>query len=91
MVHATGNATSHVPPQIADPAGPAQPLSTARPPHDHGQNSAITCSFLMAWHSIEQLMKRVEGCLDGTPFKVPVIVLKTVIDIGKVCSHLAES
>jgi hypothetical protein len=90
-VQETGNVTSHAPPQIADPVGPALPLSTTHPPHDHGQNSRTERSFLMAWHGVEQLLKRVEGCLGGTPFKVPVSVLNTVIDIGKVCSHLAES
>ena len=82
---------SHVLPQIADPAGPALPLSIAHPPHDQGQNSTTKRSFLMAWDGVEQLLRRVEGCLDGTPFKVPVSVLNTVIDIGRVYSHFAEA
>ena len=35
MFQATGNVTSHAPPQIADPAGPA--LAS----HDHGQNYVL--------------------------------------------------
>jgi hypothetical protein len=44
-VQATGNAMSHAPPQIADPAGPALPLSTVHTPHDHGQNSTTNGLF----------------------------------------------
>ena len=74
MFQDTRNVTLHAPPQIADPAGLALPLSIAHPPHDHGQNSMTKRSFLMTWHGVEQLLKRVEGCLGGTPFKVPVSV-----------------
>jgi hypothetical protein len=87
-VQTTGNIMSHSPPQTADPT---LPLSTTHPYRDHRQNSTTKRSFLIACHGVEQLLKRVEGCLGGTPFKVPVNVLNTVIDIGKVCSHLAVS
>ena len=74
------------------PAEPTPPLSTADPTHDHAQGSTTTTrSLLVVWHGIEQLLKKIEPCLAGTPAKVPVNVLNTIIDIGKVCSHLPES
>ncbi|KIM75213.1 hypothetical protein PILCRDRAFT_13773 [Piloderma croceum F 1598] len=45
---------------------------------------ALNLDYKNTWHGVEQLLKRVEGCLGGTPFKVPVSVLNTVIGIGKV-------
>ncbi|KAF8223535.1 hypothetical protein L208DRAFT_1381408 [Tricholoma matsutake] len=59
------------------------PLSTALPAPDHRQSSTTKLSFSLAWHGIEQLLKRVEPCLTSTPAKVPFNVLNTIIDIGK--------
>jgi len=73
------------------PARPAPAPSTVHSGHDHGQSSTTKRSLLLAWYGVEQLLQKVEGCLGGTPFKVPVGVLNTLIDIGKVCSHLAVS
>jgi hypothetical protein len=71
------------------PAEPTPP--TADPTHDHGQGSTMKQSLLLACHCVEQLLKRIEPCLAGTPAIVPVNVLNNIIDIGKVCSHLAVS
>jgi len=40
-------------------------------------------SLLLACHCVEQLLKRIEPCLAGTPAIVPVNVLNNIIDIGK--------
>ena len=73
------------------PAEPTSPLSTADPTHDRGQDSTTRRSLLLALHGAEQLLKKIEPCLAGNPAKIPVNVLNTITDIGKVCSHLAES
>ena len=64
---------------------------TSLPAPDHGQTSTTNRSLSLLWHGFEQLLKRIGPCLGGTPAKVPVTVLNTIIDIGKVCPHLAES
>jgi hypothetical protein len=46
--------------------------------------------FSLLWHGFEQILKRIEPCLEGTPAKLPVKVLNTIIDIVKVRSHLAD-
>ena len=61
------------------------------PPPDYGQSSTTKRSLSLLWHGFEQLLKRIEPCLDGTPAKVPVNVLNTIIDIGKVPLHLSLS
>ena len=66
-------------------------ITTALPAPDDGQRSTTKRSLSLAWHGVEQLLKRIEPCLAGTPAKVPVNILNTIIDIGKVCSQLAES
>ena len=73
------------------PADPMPSLSTALPAPDDGQRSTTKRSLSLAWHGVEQLLKRIEPCLGGTPAKVPINMLNTIIDIGKVCSQLAES
>ena len=42
---------------------------------------------------MEMLLKKVEGCLGGTPAKAPVAAINTLIDIKNVCcqSHSAVS
>ncbi|KAF8702632.1 hypothetical protein AX14_014391 [Amanita brunnescens Koide BX004] len=73
------------------PAEPTPSLSTANLGHDHGQGSMTKRPLLLAWHGVEQLLKKIEPCLSGTPAKLPVNVLNTIIDIGKACLHIAES
>ena len=85
---------SSAPPGLAadvgmTPLGKILLLSTDSP-NDHGQNSATNRSVLLAWHGVKQLLKRVERCLGGTSFKIPVNVLNSLIEIGQVCSHLTE-
>jgi hypothetical protein len=70
---------------------PAGPTPTADPTHNHGQGSTAKRSLLFAWHGVEQLLKKIEPCVSGTPAKVPFTVLNIIIDIWKVCSHLSES
>ena len=47
--------------------------------------SEVKRNIKLAWHGIEQLLQRTEKFLGGTPFKTPVAVLNTVIDIANVC------
>ena len=42
----------------------------------------------MAWHGVEQLLKKVEGLLDGTPFKTPIAAVNVLIELENVCSSL---
>ena len=46
-----------------------------------------------AWNGMEMLLKKVEGCLDGTLAKAPIAAINIVIDIKNVCcqSHSAVS
>ena len=44
--------------------------------------SKVKRNIKLAWHGIEQLLQRTEKFLDGTPFKTPVAVLNTLIDIA---------
>ena len=44
--------------------------------------SNVKRNLILAWHGIEQLLQRTEQFLNGTPFKTPVAVLNTVIDIA---------
>ena len=44
--------------------------------------SKVKRNIKLAWHGIEQLLQRTENFLDGTPFKTPVAVLNTLIDIA---------
>ena len=48
-------------------------------------------ALLVAWHGMELLLKKVEGCLDGTPAKGPVAAINALIDLKNVrCqSHFA--
>ena len=46
--------------------------------------SKMKRNIKLAWHGIEQLLQRTEKFLSGTPFKTPVAVLNTLIDIANV-------
>ena len=46
--------------------------------------SKLTDALRVGWHGIELLLKKVEGCLDGTPFKVPVAAINALIDLKDV-------
>ena len=39
----------------------------------------------VAWTGMKMLLKKVEGCLDGTLAKTPVAAINAVIDITDVC------
>ena len=41
--------------------------------------------LVVAWNGMEMLLKKVEGCLDGTLAKAPIAAINIVIDIKNVC------
>ena len=61
---------------------------TVHPPHDPIQNSKVKEILRTTWHRLQHLLKIVEGCLDGTPFKTPIIAINVVIELGNVRSSL---
>ncbi len=42
----------------------------------------------LAGSGLKMLLKKVEGCLDGTPAKAPVVALNALIDITNVCRQI---
>ena len=44
----------------------------------------------VAWTGIEMLLKKVEGCLDGTLAKTPVAAINALIDIKNVFVSLRD-
>jgi hypothetical protein len=42
---------------------------------DSKLKSTAKDALLVAWHGLELLLKKVEGCLDGTPAKGPVAAI----------------
>ena len=44
--------------------------------------SKVKRNIKFAWHGIEQVLQKTEKFLDGTPFKTPIAVLNTLIDIA---------
>ena len=61
---------------------------TVHSPHDPIESSKAKDTLRTAWHGLQYLLKSVEGCLDGTPFKTPVTAINVVIELGNVCSSL---
>ena len=43
--------------------------------------------LVVAWHGIEQVLRKAEKCLEGTPFKTPVAVLNVLIEVKNVRCH----
>ena len=41
--------------------------------------------LVVAWNGMEMLLKKVEGCLDGTLAKAPISAINALIDINNVC------
>jgi hypothetical protein len=69
----------------------AVPHSTARPANSPAQNSSAKDGLRTAWHGVEQLLQKVEKCLDGTPFKAPISALNVLIEVRNVRCHLPAS
>ena len=46
--------------------------------------SKVKRNIKFDWHGIEQVLQKSEKFLDGTPFKTPIAVLNTLIDIANV-------
>jgi hypothetical protein len=40
---------------------------------------------MTAWHGVEQLLKKAEKSLSGTPFQTPFAAVNVLIDLGNVC------
>ena len=47
--------------------------------------------LVVAWTGIEMLLKKVEGCLDGTLAKAPVAAINALIDIKNVCCQFRSA
>jgi len=43
----------------------------------------------MAWHGVEQLLKKVERSLYRTPFQTPFAAVNVLVELGNVCPFLA--
>ena len=69
----------------------AQTLLTVHPAHDPIENSKAKEILRTTWHGLQYLLKNVEGCLDGTPFKTPITAINVVIEVGNVCSSLVDA
>ena len=61
---------------------------TVHSPHDPIESSKAKDILRTTWHGLQYLLKSVEGCLDGTPFKTPITAINVVIELGNVCSSL---
>ena len=62
--------------------GPIGRASGPPTPHSNPQGK-----ILVSWHGIEQVLRKAERCLEGTPFKMPVAVLNTLIEVKNVRCH----
>ncbi|EDR06536.1 uncharacterized protein LACBIDRAFT_389232 [Laccaria bicolor S238N-H82] len=49
--------------------------------HDAGTADRVKDALVVAWTGMEMLLKKVEGCLDGTLAKAPVAAINALIDI----------
>ncbi|KAF8690288.1 hypothetical protein AX14_003019 [Amanita brunnescens Koide BX004] len=84
MIQATGTVTSRSLPQMVDHVELERtimsdtPLSPAA-----GSTDLASLAGSDRINRHDQLLKKIEPCLSGTPAKVPVNVLNTIIDIGK--------
>ena len=47
--------------------------------------SKVKCNIKLAWHGIEQVLQKTEKFLDGTPFKTPIAILNTLIEMANAC------